>query len=107
MTRKLIEDYQKWGLDININKIESTCVGGEQQNLTLKNGQEIKCCTKYKYLGVEVTNRGTLDTAIKERNPLEKKLITVLKGIPWDRNINNSTFPRSGKCEHSERCFKH
>ena len=80
MTRKLIEDYQKWGLDININKIEYMCVGGEQRHLILESRQEIKCCAKYKYLGVEITNEGMLDTAIKERNLLGKNNITVPNG---------------------------
>ena len=62
----------------------------EINETTLENGQDIKCCVKYKYLGVEITNEGTLDTAIKERNLLEKKAITVLNGVLWDRNINSS-----------------
>ena len=45
---------------------------------------------KYKYVGVEITNGGMLDTAIKERNLLRKKTITVLNGLLWDRNINSS-----------------
>ena len=49
MTHKFIEEYQKWGLDINIYEIEYMCVGGKQRNLTLENRQEIKCCAKYKY----------------------------------------------------------
>ena len=44
MTRRLIEEYQKWGLDINVNETEYKRVRGEQRNLTLENGQQIKCC---------------------------------------------------------------
>ena len=73
MTRKLIEEYQKCGPDININKTEYMCVGGEQRNLTLENWQEINCCAKYEYLGMEITNEGTLDIAIKKQNLLGKK----------------------------------
>ena len=40
----------------------------------------MKRCAKYKYLGEEITNEGTWETATKERNLLEKKLITVLNG---------------------------
>ena len=49
VTRKLIEEYRKWGLDVNVNESKNTCVGGERRNLTLENGQDIKCCAKYKY----------------------------------------------------------
>ena len=89
MTRKLIEEYQKWGLEINTNKTEYMCIGGEQQDLILEEGKKIKCCTKYKYLGMQITNDGLLDTAIKERNQLGRNAITVLNGILWDRSINN------------------
>ena len=81
MTHKLIEEYQKWELDINIYKTEYMCVGREQRKLTLENGQEIKCYIKHKFLGVEITNEGTLDTAIKERNLPGKKAITTLNGM--------------------------
>ena len=43
MACKLIEEYQRWGLDIDVNKTENLCVGGEQRNLTLENGKEIIC----------------------------------------------------------------
>ena len=76
MIRKLTEEYKKWKLDININKTE-----GEQRNLTLENGQEIKCCAKYKYSIVEITNGKTLDAAIEERNLLGRKLITIQNEI--------------------------
>ena len=85
MTCKFIQEYRKWRLDIIINKTEYVCVGGEQRNLTLEIGQEIKCCVKYKYSGVDITNQETLDTAIKQRNLLEK-VLPVLNGILWDRN---------------------
>ena len=41
VTRKFTEEYHKWGLDIDINKIECTSVGGEQRNLTFENEQKI------------------------------------------------------------------
>ena len=77
----LMGEYQKRSLDININKTKYRYVGGEQRNLKLENGHEIKCCAKYKYLGVETTNEGTLDTAMKERNLSREKVIAVLNGM--------------------------
>jgi hypothetical protein len=29
MTRKLIEEYRKWGLEVNIKKTEYMCIGGQ------------------------------------------------------------------------------
>lgn len=88
MTRKLIEEYTKWGLEINLNKTEYMCIGGQQQNLHLENGQHIKQCEKYKYLGITLTNNGSLDDAIRERNTQGRKAITLLNGILWDKNIS-------------------
>ena len=68
---------------------QSICVS-EDKNEALENGQEIKFCVTYKHLGVEITNEGTLDTAIKERNLLENKVVTVLNGTLWDRNIDSN-----------------
>ena len=73
MTRTLIEEYQKRRLDININDTENMCVGGELRNLMLEYVQKINCCEKYKYLGVNIINEGTLDTAIKNETFWERK----------------------------------
>lgn len=44
VTRKLIEGYNKWCLEINIEKMEYMCVGGRQQDLILEDEQCIKYC---------------------------------------------------------------
>jgi len=35
MTRKLKETYDKWGLDMNLNKTKYLCIGGTHNNLKL------------------------------------------------------------------------
>lgn len=37
MTRKLIEEYDQWGLDLNLTKTEYMSIGGPQQNMQLDN----------------------------------------------------------------------
>ena len=44
MMQKLIEEYNKWGLIVNIRKTEYFCVGGEYDNLELDDGQQITGC---------------------------------------------------------------
>ena len=39
-----------------------------QPNIVLEDEREIECCSDYKYLGLRITNDGTLDEVIKERN---------------------------------------
>ena len=41
MTRKLIEKYKLWGLEVDTKKTEYMCIGGEQKNLILEDEQEI------------------------------------------------------------------
>jgi len=36
LTRKLVEEYTKWSLEVNVNKTEYVCIGGLQQDLILR-----------------------------------------------------------------------
>lgn len=94
MARKLIEQYNKWGLTVNLEKTEYMCIGGEQRDLVLNNGQKIKQCSEYKYLGMTLSQDGSLDQAIKERNILGRRAISLLNGILWDKNINKKNKTR-------------
>jgi len=55
MTRKLKETYEKWGLDMNLNKTEYLCIGETHNNLKLDKDSEIEFCQVYKYLRVILT----------------------------------------------------
>lgn len=90
MTRKLIEEYTKWGLEVNVTKTECMCIGGTPQNIALEDGGEIKHCEEYKYLGLKITRNGTLDTAIKDRNTQGRKAIAMMNGILWDQTISKT-----------------
>ncbi|KAH1002379.1 hypothetical protein HUJ04_008467 [Dendroctonus ponderosae] len=82
MTRTLIEEYKKCGLEVNIKKAAYMCIGGIKQDLVLKMGQQIKSCDEYKYLGLKITAEGTLDRAIKDRNYIETaEYNTIVKSI--------------------------
>jgi len=94
MTRKLIEEYNKWGLDVNLEKTRYMCIGGVQQDLILEDGQIIKNCKDYKYLGMKITNDGTLDQTIKERNIQGRQAISMMNGILWDQQISKQNKHR-------------
>lgn len=73
MTYKLMEEYKKWGLEVNY-KIEYMCTGGISQDFMLENDQQIKHCKTYKYLGMYIpTQNGTLDKAIHYKNSKARK----------------------------------
>ena len=50
MSRKLIDEYEKWGLHVNIRKTGNMVVGGDQNELIMEGEQRIKGCTEYKYI---------------------------------------------------------
>ena len=52
MTRKLKETYEKWGLDMNMNKTKYLCIGGTHNNFKSDKDNEIEFYQEYKYLGV-------------------------------------------------------
>ena len=52
MARKLKEEYEEWGLTINLEKNEIyMCTGEGKESLKLEGGEEIRPCTECTYLG--------------------------------------------------------
>lgn len=90
MTRKLVEEYKKWGLEVNVGKTECMSIGTTAQHIDLEDGKKIKHCEEYKYLGMKITQNGTLDATIKERNIQGRKSISMMNGILWDQTISKN-----------------
>lgn len=88
MTRKLVLEYRRWGLEVSVKKTEKLTIGGDQQDIELEDGQCIKSCEHYKYLGVRVSQDGKMDQAIKDRNLQGRKAIAMLNRILWDQSIS-------------------
>ena len=87
MTRKLKETYNKWGLDMNLNKTKYLCIGQTYSYLKLDKESEIEFCQKYKYLGVIFDTSGTDDKEIRSRVIEARKCIACLNGILWSKDI--------------------
>ena len=87
MTRKLIKTYEKWGLDMNLNKTKYLWIGGTQNNLKLDKKNEIEFRQEYKYLGVIFDTSGTDDKEIRSRVIQGRKCVACLNGILWSKNI--------------------
>jgi hypothetical protein len=67
-TRSYWKKYRKWGLEINLSKTHSMCIGQQQSDLLLEGGELIKQFTEYKYLGMKINREATNDSKINERN---------------------------------------
>jgi hypothetical protein len=86
MTRKIIEEYRIWGLEVNIDKTRYMCIGGTQ-DLKLNTGQIIRRCEEYKYLGIIITRDGTIDKTIKERCTRQKSDLSIEQRIVGPRHL--------------------
>jgi hypothetical protein len=51
MVRKLKEEYEKWGLAINLEKTKYVCIGKGKVTLKFGGRKEIQTCTECTYLG--------------------------------------------------------
>jgi len=87
MTRKLKETYEKWGLDMNLNKTKYLCIGETDSNLKLYKDSEIEFCQKYKYLGVIFDTSGTDNKEIRSRVIQARKCVACLNGKLWSEDI--------------------
>jgi len=87
MMRKLKETYEKWGLDMNLNKTKYLRIGEMHSNLKLDKDIEIEFCQKYKYLGVIFYVSGRDDKEIKSRVIQARKCIACLNWILWSKDI--------------------
>jgi len=87
--RKLKETYEKWGLDMNLNKTKYLCTGDTHSNLKLDKDSKIEFCQEYKYLGFIFDTSGTDDKEIRSRVLQVRKCIACLNWILWSIDIRN------------------
>jgi hypothetical protein len=60
------------------------CIGTQQSDLLLKQGELIKQCTEHKYLRMKIHREGTNDSKINERIKLGCYAISTLNSVLWD-----------------------
>jgi len=90
MTRKLKEEYEKWGLTMNLEKTKYICIGEEKESLKFDSGEEIKPSTECTYLGTKTEQTGDNTTEIKHRINQTRKAINALNSIWWHKDITKN-----------------
>jgi len=90
MARKLKEEYEKWGLTMNLEKTKYMCIGEEKESLKFGSGEEIKPSTECTHLGTKIDQTGDNTTEIKYRINQTRKAIKVLNSIWWHKNITKN-----------------
>ena len=53
MARKLKEEYEKWGLTMNLEETKYICIREEKECLKFDSGEEIKPSTECIYIGTK------------------------------------------------------
>ena len=91
MVRKLDEEYEAWGLKINMEKTEYLIVGSNDRNNLILDQAEIKNVNSFKYLGVTVTESGSSEIEIKKRIGQGRQVTRQLNGILWNTHIRQET----------------
>jgi len=90
MIRKLTEEYEKWGLTINLTKTEYLKIKEDQNDHQLS-VKEIRNCEEYKYLGTIIAKEGTSKRDIKQKLQQSRKVIQTLNPLLWSPKIKLKT----------------
>jgi hypothetical protein len=91
--RKLTEEYNNWGLEINFDQTQHMVVGGQGQDIITDYGT-IKTTSQYKYLGVTLTSDGRDNKDIRNKIEQVKKIIRQLHSLLWNNTISKNTKQR-------------
>jgi len=83
MTRKRKEEYEKWGLAINLEKTKYVCMGKGKEILKFDGREEIKPCMGCTYLGTKIDQSGDNTTEIKHIISQTRKDVNALNSIWW------------------------
>jgi len=68
MTRKLIDEYELWGLKLYVEKTKYMAIGDTLRDLQLEDGKGIiSHVNDYTYLGVRITKDGNHEPEINDR----------------------------------------
>jgi len=92
MTRKLIDEYELWGLKPNVKKTKYMPIRDIPRDLRLEDGKgTINYVNEYTYLGVKITKDGNHEPEISDRINRGRAVITKLNSILWDRDVTPKT----------------
>ena len=90
MAQKLKEEYEKWGLTMNLERTKYICIGEEKESFKFDSGEEIKPSTECTHLGTKIDQTGDNTTEIKYRINQTRKAINALNSIWWQKVITKN-----------------
>lgn len=84
---KLKEEYEVWGLSMNLSKTEYLCIGGEVVDLN-KEVERITGCQTFNYLGSVIQQDGTCIRDIETKIVHGKLATKALHGVIWIKSLS-------------------
>ena len=91
-TRKLIDEYELWGLKLNVKRTKYMSIRDIPRNLQLEDGKgTINYVNKYTYFGVKITKDGNHEPQTNDRIHTGRAAITKLNSILWDCDVTPKT----------------
>jgi len=92
MTRKLIDEYELWGLKLNVKKTKYMQIRDIPRDLQLEDGKgTINYVNGYTYFGVKINKDGNHEPEINDRINRGRVAITKLNSNLWDRDVTPKT----------------
>ena len=92
MTRKLIDEYELWGLKLNATKTKYMAIGDTSRDLKLEDRKRIiSHVSENIYLGVRMTRDGNHEPEIIDRINKGRAAISKLNSTLWDSNVTPKT----------------
>jgi hypothetical protein len=89
MLRKLVEEYMKLGLQINIGKTEYLTLDPGAGIVT--ETRQIKAVNKFRYLGCILKATGATTLEIEKRISEGRRVIGMLNSVLWSKTILHKT----------------
>ena len=88
----VVDEYELWGLKLNVKKTKYMAIGDTSRDLQLEDRKGIiSHVNEYTYLGVRITKEGNHDPEINDRINRGRAGITKLNSILWDREVTPKT----------------
>ena len=92
MTRKLIDEYELWGLKLNVKETKYMTIGDTARDLKLEDGKGIIThVNEYSYLGVRINKVGNHEPEFNDIINRGRSDITKLNSILWESDVTPKT----------------
>jgi len=92
MTRKLIDEYELWGLKLNATKTKYMAIGDTSRDIKLEDGKgTVSHVSENIYLEVRITKDGNHEPEFNDRINKGRAALSKLNSILWDCDVTPKT----------------